>query len=71
MIVVTEQEVKRRIKGAIKEFGSQIAFAKALGISGAYVSAVLKGDKVPRGRILEFLGIEAHTQTVTFYTANR
>lgn len=56
--MLTEQEVKERLRSAIAESGSQRHFAKQHGLTVAYVNDVLHGRRALADRILAAIGIE-------------
>lgn len=51
-------EVRRMLSAAIAETGTQKAFAEAHGMSGAYLSEVVRGTRDPGPAVLEALGLE-------------
>ena len=52
-----ESEVRRMLKQACVEFGSQKAFAAHIGVSAVFVSEILLGNKEPCGKVLGYLGL--------------
>jgi hypothetical protein len=55
---MTEEQVKQLLRDECRKAGSQAAWAKAHGISLAYVNEVLRIDKPPGPLLLAALGIE-------------
>lgn len=51
-------EIYGRIRKACREAGSQKAFAEKAGVSAAFVSAVLNGQKPPSAAMLSHVGIK-------------
>ena len=51
-------EIYGRIRKACREAGSQKAFADKAGVSAAFVSAVLNGQKPPSSAMLSHVGIK-------------
>lgn len=56
--MLTEQEVRERLRSAIVESGSQRNFAVQHGLTVAYVNDVLHGRRALADRILAAIGIE-------------
>lgn len=56
-----ESTVRAMIQRACENFGSQKAFAKHLGVSPAWISDVLRGNRRPGKTILDYLGLERVT----------
>lgn len=57
----TDDQVREELVAAIAAAGSQAALAKAIGVSGAFISVIARGEKPPCGKVLDFLGIERVT----------
>jgi hypothetical protein len=51
--------VIKLLQAECRKYGGEAQFAKAIGVSRQQVYAVLAGDRPPRGRILDVLGLEA------------
>jgi hypothetical protein len=49
--------VRRRLLAMSKREGSIDAFAKKVGVSRNYMSMAIRGQRVPDGKILAFLGL--------------
>lgn len=56
--MLTEQEVRGRLRAAITEAGGQRAFAAAHGFTVAYVNDVVHGRRALADRILGAIGVE-------------
>lgn len=56
--VIDEAEVMVLFEAAVQKAGSARAFAKQMGVSGAYISAILRGKKAFTARILATIGVE-------------
>lgn len=56
--MLTEQEVRERLRAAVEEAGGQRAFAAAHGFTPAYINDVVRGRRALADRILATLGIE-------------
>lgn len=56
--MLTIEEVRQRLQKACESAGSQTAWAKAHGMSGAYVSDTIHGRREPGEGILKALGLE-------------
>lgn len=57
MRAITEDEVRERLRAAIRDAGTQKAWAEQAGVSAAYVNDVLKGARRPGEAILRALGL--------------
>lgn len=57
--MLTEQEVMDRLRAAVAAAGSQKVYAESIGVSQAYLSDVLNGNRAPGEKILIALGLEA------------
>ncbi len=58
MKVIPSEEVIRRLRAVVESYGSQAAAAKALGVSDAYVSAVMTQTKPPSKALLVMIGVQ-------------
>lgn len=65
--MLTEHDVMERLRSAITEAGSQRKFAEQHGLTVAYVSDVLRGNRALADRILAALGIERQVTTTVTY----
>ena len=54
-------DVRRMLAEACREAGSQLAFARSIGVSGAYVCDVLQGRRDPGPAILAAFGLRVVT----------
>lgn len=54
--ILTEAEIVDALRGEIELAGGQAAVAEAIGVSVAYVSAILNGKKSPSRKVANFLG---------------
>lgn len=57
MTDLTQDDVRARLSRAIREAGSQRAFATLAGVSPAYVSDVVAGRRAPGASILAALDL--------------
>lgn len=64
---MSEDEMRDELRAACKAEGSQRAFAARLGVSPAYVSAVLGGVRPPSRVVLDALGLERVVETRVSY----
>lgn len=55
--LLTVDEVRERIAAAVREAGSQKAFAKSAGISAPNLNQVIKGVREPSEALLAALGL--------------
>lgn len=55
--MLTEQEVRDRLRTAINEAGGQRAFAEQHGLTPAYVNDVVHGRRALADRILAAIGV--------------
>lgn len=55
--MLSEDDVRERLRAAIREAGSQKAYAEQHKLSEAYISDVLRGRREPARKILEALGL--------------
>jgi hypothetical protein len=56
--MLTEQDIRDRLRAAIKQAGSQAAFARQHNISLQYINDVMNGRRDMGQKILDALGIE-------------
>ncbi len=56
--MLTEDDVRERLRAAIDAAGSQQEFARRMGISAQYINDVVRGRREPGQKILDALGIE-------------
>jgi len=66
-MMLTEHEVMERLRAAVDKAGSQRKFAEQHGLTVAYVSDVLRGNRALADRILATLGIERQVTTTVTY----
>ena len=59
MTVLTEEQMRDRLRQACKAAGGQAAFARSAGASPAYVSDVLSGKRLAGPKISSALGLTA------------
>ncbi|MFJ7437333.1 helix-turn-helix domain-containing protein [Methylorubrum thiocyanatum] len=52
MTDLTHDDVRARLSTAIREAGSQKAFAARAGVSAAFLSDVIRGNRAPGERVL-------------------
>jgi DNA-binding transcriptional regulator YdaS (Cro superfamily) len=64
---MTEQEVLNRLEVAVKAAGGQRAFARAHGLSVAYVNDVLRRKRTLSERVLATIGIRREVQHIVSY----
>jgi hypothetical protein len=64
MLELTETEVGAILKQRCREAGGQAEFARRFGVSGAYISYVIHGQKRPSKRLCEVLGLRQHIRHV-------
>lgn len=57
MAAMNEEQVRKQLRKACADAGTQRAWATQAGVSAQYVSAVLKGTTEPGGKLLDALGI--------------
>lgn len=55
---MTADDVRKLLRAACDDAGNQATFAKKAGVSRAYVTDVLKGNRNPGPSILRALGLE-------------
>lgn len=67
--LIDEAEVRKMIRHACKEAGSQTALAQSLGVSKAFISDIVRGNREPSGKVLEHLGLTKESRRVTVYYA--
>ena len=60
-MTLTKQQIIEKLRKETESYGSMSVFASKAGVSTAFVSAVLKGEKLPSGKILKALGYEKKT----------
>jgi hypothetical protein len=63
---LTVEAIRKRLRLACKEAGSQKLWARANGVSESYVSDVLLGRRMPGKKILAPLGFEKGEAEFTF-----
>ncbi len=56
--MMTDAQLKALLRAKVREYGSQLAFAEAVGLSAQYVSDVLKGRRPAGPKLLKALGYE-------------
>lgn len=56
--MLDEQDVIRRLRAAVDQAGGQRAFARAVGVTAAYVNDMLRGRRSVGVKVLDALGIE-------------
>jgi DNA-binding transcriptional regulator YdaS (Cro superfamily) len=56
--MLTEQEVRDRLRGAVEQAGGQRRFADMHGFTPAYVNDVVHGRRALADRILAAIGVE-------------
>ncbi|MGG3813865.1 transcriptional regulator [Methylorubrum rhodesianum] len=56
--LVTDDDVRARLRQAVARAGTQRAAAAALGLDPAVVSAVLGGRRAPTGAVCRAVGVE-------------
>lgn len=56
--MLTEQDVLEQLRTAVRAAGNQQAYAAQIGISGQYLSDVLRGRREIGSKILDVLGLE-------------
>jgi hypothetical protein len=59
--MLTEQDVRERLRAAVEAAGGQRAFAAAHGFTPAYINDVLHGRRGLADRILAVIGVERAT----------
>lgn len=70
--MLTEQEVKERLRTAIVEAGGQRKFAEAHSFTVAYINDVVHGRRALADRILAVIGVERKTvYQVTYQDKNQ
>ena len=55
--MLTSAQVVKRLRQATVDAGSQAALAREIGVSRAYISDILAGQRQPYGRVLTYLGL--------------
>lgn len=55
---MNDDDVRRLLRKEAEKLGSQRALARSLGLSAAFVSDVLRGNRAPSGPLLDLLGLE-------------
>jgi transcriptional regulator with XRE-family HTH domain len=58
LTTLTKSEVLTRLRDAIREAGSQKAFAEKCGVSTSYMSDIANGARMPTDRVLRHLRIK-------------
>lgn len=66
----TEENILNKLKKAIKDDGSQAAYAERLGLSEQYISDVVRGKRSIGGRILKDLNYTKITRYVEITPMN-
>jgi transcriptional regulator with XRE-family HTH domain len=56
--MLSEQDIRERLRAAVAAAGSQQAFARQCDISAQYINDVLRGRREPGQKILTALGVE-------------
>jgi DNA-binding transcriptional regulator YdaS (Cro superfamily) len=56
--VVSDEQLRERIRDRIAEVGSQGAWARHLGVSDVYVSHVMSGRRRASAKVLADIGLE-------------
>lgn len=56
--MLSEDDIRERLRAAIAAAGSQQAFARQCGISAQYINDVVRGRREPGHKILDALGLE-------------
>lgn len=69
--MLTEQEVKKRLRAAVRAAGGQRAFANDHGFTVAYINDVIHGRRALADRILAAIGIKRETVYHEQNNANR
>jgi DNA-binding transcriptional regulator YdaS (Cro superfamily) len=58
VIELSRDEIRQRLSLAVREAGSQRAFAMHAGVSACYVNDVLHGRRAPGARMLAALDVQ-------------
>lgn len=58
MIELSRDEIRARLSLAVREAGSQRAFATQAGVSACYVNDVIHGRRAPGARMLAALDVQ-------------
>lgn len=61
----TSAEVAKRLKQESAVIGSQLELAKKIGISPAYLSEIIRGNREPFGKVLKYLKLKRVTGYLT------
>ncbi len=56
MTKITQDDVGRALRAAIKDAGSQAALASKIGVDPSYVSMMLAGERTISDKVLDYLG---------------
>jgi len=67
---MTRDEVVMLLQKMVDRAGSQSAFAKEIGVTGAYIGDVLHGKRDPGPAILKVLGLRRQVQ-ITYVKADK
>ena len=59
MTLLTESQVRDRLRAAVRDAGSQRAWARQNGLLPSNVNDVLKGRQAPYRKLLDALGMKA------------
>ncbi len=59
---MTRDDVNKLLEQMVERAGSRVALAKEIGVTSAYVGAVLLGNREPGPAILDVLGLERQVQ---------
>lgn len=68
---ITEKDARKLLSQAIREAGSQAAFADSRGISRQYLGDILKGRRDMSGKILKALGLTKIVEFQVTKSANQ
>jgi hypothetical protein len=72
--MMTADDVRLILKAYVEQYPTQVAAARAMGITTPWLSMVLNGVRRPSGRILDILGINRlpkHTKKRLDFTVKR
>lgn len=59
--MITDEDVLKLLRAAVDHSGSQVALAKAIGITPGNLSDVLSGKRNPGEQIQKYLGVKRRT----------
>ena len=62
MTAMTRDDVNKSLEQMVARAGSRVALAKEIGVTSAYVGAVLLGKREPGPAILKVLGLRRQVQ---------